>query len=79
MKYVVVCYAVHDSEIASHDWFDSYNDAVEFLKDDAQNTYDEEVSGSGADDVGIWIGDYSASVSSCDNGYKWTWEIIEGC
>ena len=79
MKYVVVCYAVHDICIASHDWFDSYNDAAEFLKDDAQNTYDEEVSESGADDVDIWIDDYYANVSSCDHEYQWTWEIIEGC
>ena len=79
MKYVVVCYSVHNSEIASHDWFDNYNDAMGFLKDDALNTYNEELSESGADDVDILIDNYYASVSSCDNRYQWTWEIIEGC
>ena len=42
MKYVVICYSVHNKEIASHDAFDNEDDAYEFLEKDAQNTYEEE-------------------------------------
>ena len=31
-KYVVICYAVHKKEIASHDAFDNEDDAYHFSK-----------------------------------------------
>lgn len=31
-KYVVICYAVHKKEIASHDAFDNEDDAYAFLE-----------------------------------------------
>ena len=43
-KYVVICYAVHKKEIASHDAFDNEDDAYAFLEKDAQNTYNEEIN-----------------------------------
>ena len=43
-KYVVICYAVHKKEIASHDAFDNEDDAYTFLEKDAQNTYDDEIN-----------------------------------
>lgn len=30
-KYMVICYAVHNKEVASHDIFDTYDEAVEIL------------------------------------------------
>ena len=41
MKYIVVCYSVHNKEIASYDAFDNEEDAYNFLEKDAQNTYEE--------------------------------------
>lgn len=31
-KYIVICYAVHKKEIASHDAFDNEDDAYAFLE-----------------------------------------------
>lgn len=31
-KYVVICYSVHNKEIASHDVFENKDDAYAFLK-----------------------------------------------
>lgn len=75
MKYAVVCYAEHDDDVASTDLFDSFNDAVEFLKQDAQDTYEETIGDSDSDDVSFWIEkDYAELI--CDDGeYKLTWNI----
>ena len=43
-KFVVICYAVHEKEIASHDAFDNEDGAYAFLEKDAQNTYEEEMN-----------------------------------
>ena len=45
-KYVVICYSVHNKEIASHDAFENEDDAYAFLEKDAQNTYEEEMNNS---------------------------------
>lgn len=85
-EYVVICYAVHDKAIASYDVFDNIDDAQAFLKQDVQNTYEEEKSyykencGTDADEEGI----IEFDVSDNGNGYfatqygevEWTWEII---
>ena len=80
-KYIVICYAVHDKEIASHDAFDNENDACAFLKNDAQNTYEDEMNNTSEEDkdsIDFTIGDDgSAYLSSYDGGYEWTWEVIE--
>lgn len=75
-KYAVVCYAVHDKDIASCDWFDDYESAQKFLEEDANNTYEEEVESCGDDDVDIWVTGNFASLSSCDGDYEWTWHIV---
>ena len=64
-KYVVICYAVHEKEIASHNAFDNENemhkhhshnafdnenDAYAFLEKDAQNTYEEEINNASEED-----------------------------
>lgn len=78
MKYVVVCYSVHNKEIASHDVFDSLEDACIFLGKDAQNTYEEECANV-LDKKGIdfTMSDGTAYLSSCNGEYEWTWEIIK--
>ena len=78
-KYVVICYSVHNKEIASHDTFDNEDDAYAFLEKDAQNTYEEEVenSGNSADDIILDIEDGRAKLSDIPADCCWTWEVIE--
>lgn len=78
-KYVVICYSVHNKEIASHDTFDNEDDAYAFLEKDAQNTYEEEVENSGntADDIILDIEDGCAKLSDIPADCCWTWEVIE--
>ena len=80
MKYVVICYSVHNKEIASYDAFDNEDDAYAFLDKDAQNTYEEEYENS--DDEGKEQIDFTSSddgtayLSSRNGEYEWTWEVI---
>ena len=53
-KYVVICYAVHEKEIASHDAFDNEDDAYAFLEKDAQNTYEEEANNAKEEYMKDW-------------------------
>ncbi len=80
-KYVVVCYAVHDESVASHDTFHNEEAACRFLKEDAENTYDEELNSSSEDTkasvkLDICPSGTHAKLSSCGGDYVWTWEII---
>lgn len=79
-KYVVICYAIHDKAIASHDSFDSEEDAFAFVKKDACNTYEEErssASESQKDKIELSVyDDGTAVLSSCGGEYEWTWETI---
>lgn len=68
--FLVICYAVHNKEVASIDPFYTYNDALKFLKEDADNTYREE----DGDTVLDMHGD-SAELKSCDGDLVWTWSI----
>lgn len=81
MKYVVICYAVHSREIASHDTFDNESDAYAFLEKDAQNTYEEEYDNSDdetRESIHLEIyNDGTAYLSSCYGEYEWTWEVIK--
>nr|DAO32083.1 MAG TPA: hypothetical protein [Caudoviricetes sp.] len=80
-KYLVICYAVHEKEIASHDIFDNEDDAYAFLEEDAQNTYEEEVNNADDGDkdlIDLTISDDgTAYLSSYDGEYEWTWEVVE--
>lgn len=80
-KYIVVCYSVHEKEIASHDSFDNEDDAYAFLEKDAQNTYEEEMNNASEEDKDTidftMSDDGTAYLSSCDGEYEWTWEVIE--
>ena len=81
MKYIVICYAVHNKEIASYDAFDNEDDAYNFLEKDAQNTYEEEYNNASEEDKGsidfTISDDETAYLSSYDGEYEWTWEVIE--
>lgn len=76
-KYIVICYAIHDKFVAGHIAFDTREEASEFIREDAQGTYDEEIANSGNDDISIDICDWHASVIDKDAGCHWTWDIIE--
>ena len=80
-KYVVICYSVHNKEIASHDAFENEDDAYAFLEKDAQNTYEEEMNNSdeeGKEQIDFTISDDgTAYLSSCDGDCEWTWEVID--
>ena len=80
-KYLVICYAVHNKEIASHDTFDNEDDAYAFLEKDAQNTYEEEVNNADDGDkdlIDLTLYDDGTAYLSSDNGeYEWTWEVVE--
>lgn len=81
MKYVVICYAVHNKEIASYDTFDDKGDAYIFLEKDAQNTYEEEYNNASEEDresINFTMNDDgTAYLSSYDGECEWTWEVIE--
>ena len=80
-KYVVICYSVPETEIASHDSFDNEDDAYAFLEKDAQNTYEEEMNNASKKDRDkndfTINDDGTADLSSYDGEYEWTWEVIE--
>lgn len=80
-KYVVICYSVHEKEVASYDSFDNEEDAYAFLEKDAQNTYEEEMNSASKkdrDSIDFTINDDSSAYLSSYNGeYEWTWEVIE--
>lgn len=76
-QYVVVCYAVHDRQIASHDPFQTESEAEEFLRRDAKNTYEEEVESTSADERNAVKLDIANSTATLEhNEFVWTWEII---
>ena len=74
--WLVICYSVHNKEVASVDSFSSYDAAIEFLETDAQNTYEEELNG-GSDDVDFTLDKGEAYLASCDHENEWTWEIVQ--
>lgn len=77
MKYIVICYSVHDKNISSYDVFKKKEEAILFLKKDAENVYKEEVNNSGCEieKIDFILDDEIASLSNGE--YEWTWEIIE--
>lgn len=77
-KYAVICYAVHDTNLASCDWFTTREAAQNFLERDAANVYEDEIESSyvNAEGAQIEVEDGYASVTSCEGEYCWTWHII---
>lgn len=79
--YLVICYAKHDSKVASVDKFLSYDEALDYLLLDAANTYDEEVANSGCDpdDIVLRTDEFNdtAEVINFSGVCIWTWEICE--
>ena len=80
-KYIVICYSVHEKEIADYCSFDHEDNAYAFLEEDAQNTYEEEMNNASGNDkntIDFTISDDgTAYLSSYDGEYEWTWEVIE--
>lgn len=79
-KYVIICYAVHDRRTASCVPADSYDQAKALLIEDAKNTYQEEYDNSLDDEresINLSIYEDTAVLTSCENEFIWTWEIIE--
>lgn len=77
MKYGVVCYAIHNKNIVRYDWFDDIDNAVMFLQDDAQTTYEEAENDVGHDNVNSCVVGHYAMVSVNNGEYEWTWHIID--
>lgn len=79
-KYIVICYAIHDTDIASHDVFDTYDEALDFLKQDVKSVYDDEVDnrGNGSKDISYNIDENDmGTVVDFPAGCQWTWHIVE--
>ena len=77
--FIVICYAIHNKKIASTATFGTYEDAVDNVKEDTQNTYSEEIenSGNASDEIDIEIDEDTAKVTDYSADCCWTWEIIE--
>lgn len=81
-KYLVICYSIHEKRITSQDVFNTYQEALEFIREDAQNTYEEELN-QADDSVNINLEipyqgyENRALLSSYDDEYQWTWDILE--
>ena len=76
MKYIVICYAIHEKRIASHKVFESVDAAKEYIIKDANSVYEDAFENAFCpDDVYIEVLDNYAKVSA--NEYTWTWEIID--
>ena len=76
--YLVICYAIHEKQIASVETKESYEDALDFLIKDAENTYNEEIANSGNDpsEIDLDIIDDTACVTDRPAECIWTWEIV---
>ena len=68
-KYIIVRYAIHEKVVNGHIAFDTYEEASNHLREDAQGTYDDEVANSGNDNITVDIFDWHASVINKDAGY----------
>ena len=78
MKYIVICYAIHNKEIIDYKSFDDEEDAYEFLEKDAKSTYENEYNNSSKKQIEFAIkNDGTAYLSSHDKKYQWTWEVIK--
>lgn len=80
MKYIVICYSVHEKRVASHDVFSNEEDAILFLEKDSSNTYEEEFNNCSEKErehINFTLDGKSAYLSSYNREYEWTWEIIE--
>ena len=62
-KYIVICYAVHEKEIASHNAFDNENDAYAFLE--INNASEED-----KDSIDFTISDDGSAYLSSYDGYE---------
>lgn len=73
MKYIVICYAIHERKIVSYDPFVNVNDALIFIKKDAEKLYNEEIYNGNSADIDL---DEGFACVKSNKEYEWTWEII---
>lgn len=80
MKYVVICYSIHNKKITGTNPFINREDACTYLEGDIWSTYEEKkcCGDLHSDHINFNIDTNGVSyLSSCDGAYHWTWEIIE--
>lgn len=74
MKYVVVCYSIHNKEIENYEVFNSEGEAFDYLGKEVEEYYHEEIPSGFAK---MNINDYGEGYVESSNGkYQWTWEVI---
>lgn len=74
MKYVVICYAIHDKEIENYEVFDTEEEAFSYLDKEVGEYYHDEIPLGFAN---MNINDYGEGyVSSLNGKCQWTWEVI---
>lgn len=76
MDFLVICYAVHEQSVASVQKYETYDQALVELMKDAQNTFEEERA-SVSNDAHLDIEGGTATLTSCNREYIWTWEICK--
>lgn len=80
MKYIVICYSIHEKGVLSYDVFSNEEDAILFLEEDSTNIYKEELNNCSEDErknIDFTLDGRTAYLSSYNGEYEWTWEIVE--
>lgn len=75
MKYLVICYAVHERRVASVRTSKEYEFALNEMERDAKNAFNEENANSSSKPELVIDGN-TAQLTSCDGDCIWTWEVF---
>lgn len=86
-KFIVICYEVHNLGVKDLKEFTNKEDALKYLKEEANNMYEiccsyykQERHLENMDDAVMlsfdYLGENTAYITDCDDKV-WTWEIIE--
>ena len=86
-KFIVICYEVHNLGVKDLKEFTNKEDALKYLKEEANNMYEiccsyskKERHLENMDDAVMlsfdYLGENTAYITDCDDKV-WTWEIIE--
>lgn len=77
--FIVICYSVHNRTVVSVDKKETYEDAYDFLVEDAKNTYNEEIESCeiNTQDVVLRIEEGKGKLDVWNGVFAWTWEIRE--
>lgn len=77
MKYMMICYSEHDSEVVEHKLFNSIDKAVDYMIGDINKTYRTEKFIVESNSCHRVIDELTGMVESCAGEYRWTWTIFE--